>query len=235
MSVFSPETIILIENQIGYTFNDKLLLQKAFVHRSYFNEHKEEILEHNERLEFLGDAVLGLVVSKYLFNALPHLEEGALSHLRSRLIDAISCAHYTTTLGLGAHALLGKGEKMNDGRGRDSIYADLFEALVGALFLDAGFEATEKFFLEKYLPWIEQILKEPIRNFKADLQEFSQKKFRMAPVYKVLKETGPEHNKHFLIAVYLDETPFGEGEGISKKHAEQNAAKEALSRLETYE
>lgn len=229
---FFEEVIIFIETQLGYVFSDKTLLQKAFVHRSYFNEHKESSLEDNERLEFLGDAVLGLIVSNYLFCLMPHLEEGSLSHLRSRLIDAPSCAHYVTALGLQEYVLLGKGEKLNDGRGRESIYADLFEALIGALFMDGGFAAAEQFFLQKCMGLAEQMLKEPTRNFKADLQEFSQKKFRLAPVYKVLKETGPDHNKQFLVAVYLDDILWGEGEGISKKYAEQNAAKAALVKLE---
>lgn len=232
MTLFSDEVCELIEAKVGYEFKDKGVLRNAFIHRSYFNEHKEEVKESNERLEFLGDAVLGLIVSKYLFEAKPECEEGVLSHLRSRLVDAPACAFYSQALGLNEFALLGKGEKLNDGKGRESILADLFEAMMGALFLDGGFEVAGRFFLEKCLPFVEQFLKEPLRNYKAELQEFIQKNYKQAPTYRTLKEVGPDHNKQFLVAAYVDEKLLGEGEGSSKKQAEQNAAQVALQNLE---
>ena len=152
--------------------------------------------------------------------------------MRSRLVDATSCSLYTTTLELGDHVLLGKGEKMNDGRGRESILADLFEAIIGALFLDGGFEAAESFYLNKCLPIAEKLIKEPSRNFKAELQEVFQRDFKQAPSYKVIRELGPDHNKQFAVAVYLEEKLLGEGEGNSKKQAEQMAAKSALENWE---
>lgn len=232
MVLHSVETLEKIENKLGYHFSNKDLLSKAFVHRSFYNENKERLCEHNERLEFLGDAVLGLIVSKYLYAMLPESEEGILSHLKARLVDATTCCHYAETLSLGEYVLLGKGEKRNDGKGRESIYADLFEAVIGAIFLDAGFLEAEKVFLRHCEALVLQAISEPMSNYKAKLQEVLQKNHKKSPVYKVLKESGPDHAKQFLVAVFLDDVLLGEGEGLSKKQAEQQAAKNALNRME---
>ncbi len=223
--------ITTIESKLGYRFNDKHLLALAFVHRSYLNEHRQTIKQHNERLEFLGDSVLGLLVAEYLYKYLPSTPEGELSYLRSRLVESASCVKYMQHLDLGCYILLGKGERMNDGRGRDSILADLFEALIGAIFIDGGLEAAKKFLFKNFSREIEEILKKPLRNWKAVLQDFSQKKYQQAPVYHVLSEEGPDHSKKFCILVLINQKEVGRGEGSSKKEAQQAAAENALVKL----
>jgi ribonuclease-3 len=221
----------LIEAKLGYTFKDKSLLALAFIHRSFVNENRE-ITQHNERLEFLGDSILGLLVSEYLYRYLPSTPEGELSYLRSRLVEASSCVTYTEKLGLGDYLLLGKGERMNGSRGRESILADFFEAIIGAIYVDGGLEATKKFLFKNFSKEIEAILKTPLRNWKALLQDYCQKKFQKTPTYKVLSETGPDHSKEFKIAVFINTQELGLGVGPSKKEAQQAAAADALSHMQ---
>lgn len=223
-----------IEAKLGYAFADPHLLALAFVHRSFVNENKE-INQHNERLEFLGDSVLGLLIAEYLYRNLPENPEGELSYLRSRLVEASSCMAYIQKLNLEKHILLGKGEKMNDGRGRDSILSDLFEALIGAIYLDGGIEAARKFIFTNFAEEIGSILKTPLRNWKAQLQDFCQKKYQQTPTYKVISETGPDHSKVFRISVMINDQEMGIGEGPSKKEAQQAAAQDALSKVKTEE
>lgn len=224
-----------IEEKLGYTFNDKYLLKLAFIHRSYFNEHREEIEGHNERLEFLGDAVLGLVASRYLYKNLPSQSEGHLSHLRSYVVGAEACVRYAKFLGLETHLLLGKGESENLGRGRLRILADLFEAVIGAIFLDATLETARSFFLGHFSRDLDKAMKNPLRNWKADLQDFAQKKVRRPPDYVVVEELGPPHKRTFSVAVEIDGKEIGRGEGPSKKEAEQAAAENALRLIEKEE
>ena len=219
-----------IEAKIGYTFKDKSILALAFVHRSFVNENKELVQQHNERLEFLGDSILGLLVAEYLYKYLPSTPEGELSYLRSRLVEACSCVAYVQSLDLEKYILLGKGERMNDGRGRESILADLFEAIMGAIFLDGGLEACRRFLFKNFSKEIDAILKTPLRNWKAILQDYSQKKHQKAPIYKVLSETGPDHSKIFHVSVYINDEEVGSGQGASKKEAQQAAAADALTR-----
>jgi ribonuclease III len=223
--------IPVIEEKIGYSFKDKSLLILAFVHCSYVNEHKE-VPFHNERLEFLGDSVLGVLIAEHLYLSLPTRPEGELSILRSRLVEAISCVTYVQKLNLSPYLLLGKGERMNDGRGRESILADLFEAVIGAIYLDGGLEAAKKFIFIHFSSEIDAIVQTPLQNWKALLQDYSQKKYQKHPLYKVTSETGPDHSKHFKIIVYLNDVEFGLGEGNSKKEAQQAAAADAISRLQ---
>lgn len=223
--------IAAIEELLGYVFADKQLLTLAFVHRSYVNENKELIREHNERLEFLGDSVLGLLVADYLYNYLPTNTEGDLSHLRSRLVEGACCVLFINKLNIERFLLLGKGERRNDGRGRGSILADLFEAIIGAIYLDGGIGAASRFFFGHFQNEIEGILKEPLRNWKAELQDYSQKKIQETPLYKVISETGPDHSKVFLVSVWINDQEVGRGEGASKKEAQQEAAKQALLKI----
>lgn len=223
--------ILLIEEKLNYTFKDKKLLMLSFVHRSFFNEHRDLVEQHNERLEFLGDSVLGLIISDYLYEHLPTEPEGYLSHLRSHIVEASSCAQLLNHLGIAQYVLLGKGERMNDGRGRETILADLFEALIGAIYLDGGMNAAKVFFFTQFSERIEEHLKKPSRNWKAELQDYSQKKHQKPPVYKILKESGPDHSKIFQVVAYIDEVEIGEGTGSSKKEAEQAAAEDALKKL----
>lgn len=220
----------LIESKIGYSFKDRSLLALSFVHRSFINEHKD-ISQHNERLEFLGDSILGLLIAEYLYRHLPNNPEGELSYLRSRLVEASSCMRYIQKLDLEKYILLGKGERMNDGRGRDSIMADLFEAVIGAIYLDGGIEAARKFIFDNFTPEINEILQTPLRNWKALLQDYCQRKFQQTPIYKVCSEAGPDHSKVFQITVMINDLELGSGQGSSKKEAQQAAAADALSKI----
>lgn len=219
-----------IEGRLCYQFHDRNLLALAFVHRSFVNENKE-ITHHNERLEFLGDSILGMLIAEYLYRYLPDTPEGELSNLRSRLVEAASCVHYVQQLEVEEYLLLGKGERMNDGRGRESILADLFEAIMGAIFLDGGLPATKTFLFKNFSAQIDAILKTPLRNWKALLQDYCQKKYQQTPHYIVLEATGPDHSKIFKVAVLIDKKEVGSGTGASKKEAQQAAAEAALHTL----
>jgi ribonuclease-3 len=221
-----------IETIIGYVFENKELLLNALIHRSFANEYKERDLPNNERLEFLGDSILGLVVAEYLYHRLPSYPEGILSQLRSRLVDAPACLKYMQKLKLSDYILLGRGERMAEGKSRSSIQADAFEALIGALYLDGGIVIVKSFILCHFEEELTEAIGSPSRNFKAELQDYSQKKYQKIPVYKVVAETGPDHSKIFHVIVYLDEQEMGLGLGASKKEAEQRAAFDALSKLE---
>jgi ribonuclease-3 len=221
-----------IEERLGYVFKNKELLILSFVHKSYYNEHRGEASGDNERLEFLGDSVLGLLVAEHLYATFPERAEGELSPLRSRLVEAAACAQYAQRLGLAPFVLLGKGERMqHEGRGRETILADLFEALIAAIYLDGGVESARAFFLFHFAETIAAVCKEPVRNWKAELQDYSQKRHQRAPVYHVMDESGPDHDKRFRIAVWVGDVSVGEGEGTSKKQAEQAAAQSALTAL----
>jgi len=224
--------ISAIEKQLGYVFQEKKLLCQAFTHRSYFNEHRDSCEEHNERLEFLGDSVLGLLVSDYLYHHLPLQAEGVLSRLRAHLVEASCCVKFLHHLELTSFVLLGRGEQMNAGRGRETIFADLFEAIIGAIYLDGGMAEASKFFWSHFEEMIKNILAHPARNWKAELQDYSQKKYQKPPVYTVLREEGPDHSKSFCVVVQLEGQEAGQGVGASKKEAEQEAAKDALEKLE---
>lgn len=219
-----------IELLLGYTFKDQELLTLAFIHRSFINENRQ-ITQHNERLEFLGDSVLGLLIADYLYQTMPNTPEGDLSYLRSRLVEASSCMSYVHDLKVSRFLLLGKGERMNDGRGRESILADLFEAVIGAIFLDGGLESVRTLLFSKLKEPIDGILKMPVKNWKAILQDYCQKKYQHPPEYKLVSEVGPDHSKHFEIAVVMNGQLSGCGRGASKKEAQQAAAKDALDNL----
>lgn len=219
-----------IEARIGYSFHNPSYLILAFIHRSFVNENRN-IDSHNERLEFLGDAILGMLVSDYLYLHFPKTPEGELSYLRSSLVEASSCMNYLQTLDIGFYILLGKGERMNDGRGRDSILANLFEAIIGAIYLDGGLEAAKKFLFGNFKCKIDEILKTPVKNWKALLQDYCQKKMQQTPIYKGLFESGPDHNKKFEVSVLIGNKELGRGFGASKKEAQQAAASNALLEL----
>jgi ribonuclease-3 len=217
-----------LESILGYSFLNHHIIDTALTHSSYSHEVKTSPLPHNERLEFLGDQVFGLLISEFLYKKYPDIDEGSLSHLRAHLVEAPSCAHYALQLGLQDFVKLGKGESRNQGKGRESLLADLFEAVLGAIFLDGGFDAAYLFFDAKLIPLIEEHLKNPPLNHKAELQKLCQKDYKIHPIYKVLEETGPEHSKLFKVGVYRAEQLLGLGTGNSKKQAEMQAAKIAL-------
>lgn len=222
------EDIPRIEALLGYEFANKELLALAFVHRSYYNEHRQEMSSCNERLEFLGDSVLGLIAGEFLFHLLPEESEGMLSSLRAQIVDAPACAGYVQKLSLQDWILLGRGEKMNEHRGKETIQADFFEALMAAVFLDGGFLKAKEFFEKHFFRDLLQVISEPSRNWKAELQDFVQRKIQKPPIYQVVEETGPDHHKKFIVAVFMDEQEIGRGSGSSKKQAEAQAAKDAM-------
>lgn len=218
-----------LEEKIGYTFRDKDLLELACTHRSYANENQK--IEQNERLEFLGDAVLGIIVSHYLYETLGEKSEGELSQIRSSIVSSLACSEYIRHLELDDYLLLGRGEKQNGGKARSNLLADFFEALIGAIYLDAGFASAQAFFLRNFKSMADAYIQTPSRNWKAELQDYTQKHLQVQPRYTALSEEGPEHEKSFIISVGLDGKPLAQGQGSSKKEAEQAAAKAAVTIL----
>jgi len=223
-----------IEERLGYVFKEKTLLFEAFVHRSYLNENAEEI-GCNERLEFLGDSVLGLIAAHDLFTRFPHAPEGDLSSLRAQLIDATACAAYAKALGLDQFVLMGKGERANFGKGRASLLADLLEAVLGALFLDGGFVVAENFARDKLYPLMQAQARKPQKNYKALVQTFAQRTFQQMPLYRVIDERGPEHEREFCIELIIDDQPLAQAWGDSKKEAERAAAELAWQEIQKRE
>lgn len=227
-------SISIIEERLGYTFANRALLLEAFVHRSYLNENNEA-LTCNERLEFLGDSVLGLLAARDLFVHFPNAPEGDLSSLRAQLIDAVACAAYAKALGLDKFVLMGKGEQANLGKGRASLLADLLEAVLGALFLDGGFAAAARFAENKLRPLMQAQAKKPQKNFKALVQTFAQRVFQQMPLYRLVEERGPEHAREFCIELIIDDQPLARAWGDSKKHAERLAAELAWQEIQKRE
>lgn len=219
----------IFENNIGVTFKSKELLKQAFIHRSYLNENRSLKLEHNERLEFLGDAVLELVVTDYLYKKYPEKNEGELTAYRSALVNSVTLANSAEKIGMNAFLLLSKGEAKDTGRARQVILANTFEALVGAMYMDQGYDSAQTFIANQLFGLIDDIVEN--RTFidaKSRFQEEAQEKVGATPAYKLIKETGPDHNKVFTVGVYLKEELVVTGEGKSKQEAEQHAAEKAL-------
>ncbi|MGN0676393.1 MAG: ribonuclease III [Ruminococcus sp.] len=221
------EDIEKFEEILNYKFKDKSLLVQALSHSSYANEKKKSRVS-NERLEFLGDSVLSIVVSQYLFEHLTHIAEGELTKLRASLVCEKSLYLFAKQIHLGDFILLGKGEENTGGRERTSILADAFEAVIGAIFLDGGLESASKHIL-RFIPEDIQRLKKPaFSDFKTILQEIVQKNPEEKAEYVLAGEEGPDHDKRFVVEVHLNSNVIGEGTGKSKKEAEQMAAKQAL-------
>lgn len=212
---------------IGYKFKDVNYLIQALSHSSYANE-KKKTRTSNERLEFLGDSVLSIVVSKYLFENFTHIAEGELTKLRASLVCEKSLHIFAQKIKLGEFIMLGKGEEITGGRERPSILADAFEAVIAAVFLDGGFEPVTKYILGFMPEDVENQKKAVFSDFKTILQEIVQKNPEEKVEYVLAAEEGPDHNKSFVVEVYLNSNVIGKGKGRSKKEAEQMAAKEAL-------
>ena len=211
------------------TCNDDALLGQAFVHRSYINEYPRTGLAHNERLEFLGDAVLELIVTKYLYTKYPHQNEGDLTAYRSALVNAITLGEVASDLGFNDMMKLSKGEAKDVHRARSSILADAYEAFVGALYLDQGYDSADRFIATTLLIKTEDIIRKGLyKDAKSYVQEKSQEKYSVTPSYKVLSETGPDHDKLFTVGIFFGEEHIAEGGGKSKQEAETAAAREAL-------
>lgn len=225
------KSLASLEKKIKIKFQDKDLLKNAFIHRSYLNEHSEEKLPNNERLEFLGDAILGLIVSKHLYETYPKSPEGDLTNYRSSLVNAKTLSKSAGSLGLGEYLYLSKGEEATGGRQRQYILANTFEALIGAIFLDAGIDKVNTFIEKNLLVYLSEIIEKKLyKDFKSHLQEKSQEQFSLTPTYKLVEEKGPDHAKTFKIAVLLDKKKIAEGSGASKQEAQQQAAKSALEK-----
>ncbi|MDI9475956.1 MAG: ribonuclease III [Natronincolaceae bacterium] len=214
---------------IGYRFRNTGIINEALTHSSYSNEYRGKYTYNNERLEFLGDSVLSTVVSEYIYLKYDNLPEGELTKVRANVVCGPSLAHQAKSIGLGRYLLLGKGEEITGGRDRISILADTFEAVIGALYLDGGIETARKFILNMLEDSIKLASRGNLfRDYKTDLQELLQSKFDDKISYRVVNETGPDHDKTFEIEVVLGDKVLGRGRGKSKKEAEQNAAKKAL-------
>ena len=222
------EQLDSLQDRIKFKFSDIKLLNKALTHRSYANENSET-LKHNERLEFLGDSVLDILVSDYLVHEYSEFAEGTLSKIRAAVVNETCLAKLAKNIKLGNYLLLGRGEDLSGGREKASILADTFEALAGAVFCDGRFDAASNIFLPLL---IEEITKTAqswsFRDFKSDLQEYTQNKLVCIPSYRVVKEIGPDHAKKFEVVVMIKNEVEGKGFGRSKKEAEQAAAKMAM-------
>lgn len=217
-----------LREEFEIVFSDKNLLDTAFTHTSYANEHRLLNISHNERLEFLGDAVLQLLISQYLFKKYPQKPEGDLSKMRSVIVREESLAGFSRQCSFDDYIRLGKGEEKSGGRDRDTILGDLFEAFLGALLLDKGVDAVEKFLNQVMIPKVEEGNFERVKDYKTTLQEFLQVEGDVSIEYRVISETGPAHAKMFEMAVYVNGREISTGIGKSKKLAEQTAAQSAL-------
>src|SRR3989338_3657811 len=217
------------EKKLGLNFKNKDLLTQAFAHRSYLNENPDFNLEHNERLEFLGDAVLELIITEHLYKKYPDKAEGDLTNWRAALVNAKMLTSVAEELGFNDFLLLSRGETKELGKARQYILANTFEAFIGAVYLDAGYEAADRFISKYLLPKLPNIISNRLyKDAKSQFQEEAQEKVGVTPAYKVVKEWGPDHKKKFTVGVFLRNEQVAEGEGYSKQEAEEEAAKTAL-------
>jgi ribonuclease-3 len=217
------------EDMIGIIFRNKDLLKQAFTHRSYINENPSWPVEHNERLEFLGDAILELVITEYLYNKYPKKTEGEMTSLRAALVNADMLSQVAQSLSMGDFLLLSRGEAKDVGRARQYILANTLEALIGAIYLDQGYDKVFSFLKKNLFLKLKEIIEKKLWiDAKSLFQEKAQEIEGVTPIYSVLYESGPDHAKHFIIGVYLNSEMVAEGEGASKQEAEQSAARHGL-------
>lgn len=218
-----------LETILGVVFIDKNYLLSAITHRSYLNEHREATQEHNERLEFLGDAVLELVVTDYLYQKYPEKPEGELTAVRAALVNTVSLAESAQKLGLNDFMLMSKGEAKDTGRARQYILANAFESCIGAIYLDQGYDASKKFIGEQLFNKTDKIVEKKLwQDAKSRFQELAQEKVSITPSYEMLSQEGPDHDRMFTIGVFLRDDKVAEGKGRSKQEAEQDAAEKAI-------
>lgn len=231
-SLYRPELIKQFEEQLNIKFGNSLLLQRALTHKSFANENPELNLRDNERLEFLGDSVLSLVISTYIFTHFPEYPEGELARMRAVIVSEPVLAMLSREIGVGNFLLLSRGEELSGGRKRDSILADAMEALIGALYLDKGFARVQSFLVPLFKKVITDVKEgRYIQDYKTLLQELLQKDSNGTPEYIVVGESGPDHNKTFQVSVTYKNKIMGKGQGSSKKEAEQEAARSALKKM----
>ncbi|MDP3724907.1 MAG: ribonuclease III [Nanoarchaeota archaeon] len=218
-----------LEKKLGIPFKNKALLQEALTHRSYLNENTKWETPHNERLEYLGDAVLELIVTSALFRNFPSKQEGDMTSIRAALVNHIMLAKVAGELGFEGYILLSRGEARENGRAKEAILANTVEALIGAIYIDQGYDKAEKFVRARILSHLDEVLeKELFLDPKSTLQEIVQEKLKVTPTYKVLDEKGPDHEKEFVVGVFFDKEKIAEGKGFSKQDAERAAAANAL-------
>ncbi len=215
-----------LQKILDVKIENKELFKKAFIHKSWAVEHKKDV--HNERLEFLGDSVLAVIVAEYLYKNFPEKDEGELSKMKSVLVSKVQLAKWAKEIKLDQYVLISKSEEKSGGRKKESILASVFEALLGAIYLDSGIEECKKFMYKNFLSTTKEV---EIQDYKSILQEIVQKYYKKLPQYTIVKETGPDHNKKFDCVVKIDEEVIGFGVGKTKKQAQQNAAKEAIEKL----
>jgi len=217
------------EKKININFNDKNLLKQAFTHRSYINENPSGEFGHNERLEFLGDAVLELVITEHLYGQYPKSTEGEMTSFRAALVNANMLSGVARELSLDDFLLLSRGEAKDVGRARQYILANTFEALVGAIYLDQGYQAVFSFLKKSVFPKIKEVIEKKLWiDAKSLFQEKAQELMGATPTYRILSESGPDHAKRFVVGVYLNDKIIAEAEGDSKQEAEENAARKGL-------
>ena len=218
------------ETKIGFVFKNKRLLEQAFTHRSHLNENRGTGREHNERLEFLGDAVLELVVSDFLFGKYPDKPEGDLTAFRAALVNTQSISEAASSLGMNDYLLLSRGEAKDTGRARMIILANAFEALIGAIYIDQGYDAARDFIAGALFHKTDDVVEKRLwQDAKSRFQELSQEHHGVTPVYQVLDQSGPDHSKSFVSGVYIGQELVAKGEGLSKQEAEQDAAQKGLT------
>lgn len=222
-----------LQKKIGFNFKNTHLVKNAFIHRSYLNENKNYRGQSNERLEFLGDSVLSLVVSRFLYIQNTKMDEGQLTTIRASLVRTETLAKIAHNLSLGNYLLLSKGEEDSGGRDNTSILANTFEALIGAIYLDLGIEKTEKFLKKIVLDKWKTISESAIEDYKSKLQEVLQKRHHESPTYRLISTWGPDHERQFEMGVYFKSKILGKGVGKNKQQAAQNAAKTVLGNLTT--
>lgn len=221
-----------LKKEFRITFKENKLLEQSFTHSSYVNEHRLENLEDNERLEFLGDAVLEILVSEFLYSHYKDVKEGELTRMRARIVQEDSLSKFAVQCGFDEYVKLGKGEENTGGRKRPALLCDLFEAFLGALYLDQGVKEARRFIETVVFPKIKAGMFDREMDYKTRLQEILQKNGHANIRYHLIEEEGPAHDRSFTVEVYSQEACLGKGVGRSKKSAEQNAAKEALKQLE---
>lgn len=225
----TEESIEELEEKLGFSFRNRTLLIEALTHRSYLNENPEACQSDNERLEFLGDALLDFVAARYLYDRFPQMREGELTTLRAALVRSTTLARFARRLDLGRYLLLGRGEAASGGRERSPLLCAAFEALVGAILLDQGLAVSETFLLHFLEPAVDLITANHLdKDAKSELQELSQGRWRLTPVYRTVAERGPDHAKEFTIEVLIGSRVYGRGTGRNKQAAAQQAAREAL-------
>lgn len=221
-----------LEKILKVSYKDIKLLSRALTHRSYLNEHTEENLVSNERMEFLGDAILELLISRKIYEDYPDMPEGDMTALRSRIVCTKTLSEISTALRLGEYLLLSRGEDEGGGRKNQTLLANCLEAVMGSIFLDQGFEKTDEFVRNNFYPKISEILNQNLKDSKSLFQEQAQEVEKITPNYKVLKEVGPDHDKIFTVGVYVGMRKIAQAEGKSKQEAEENSAKLALEKYQ---